>query len=559
VVAQLNSSLNPQQRAAAIRSLSTQEFDVLVIGGGINGVGIALDAASRGLTAALVESSDFASGTSSKSSKLIHGGLRYLEQYDFKLVREALNERELMVSTLSPHLVKPVSFLYPLQEKLKERTYVGAGMALYDALRGFKRALPWHKHLSQKRISEIAPSLRLDVITGGYQYFDAQVDDARHTMSIARTAAKYGAIITTRTTCSELIFTGKKVTGAKIRDVESGELISVRSKSTIMAAGVWTDSLYTKFGIKPGYTVRMSKGAHIVVPGNAIKSETGVIIKTEVSVLFIIPWGDKWIVGTTDTDYDQSREEPLATSEDVTYILNQANRVLEPQLRREQVIGVFAGLRPLVSTDPDSPTTKLSREHVVDSPVPGFVSIAGGKYTTYRVMAEDAVNEAINHLRKIVPDSVTETLAIIGAEGYSVLMNQIPRLSHQYSVSEKSVEHLLNRYGSLMSEVLEPAESQPELRDELIPGLPYLKAEILYAVTHEGATSIDDVLSRRTRISFEASDQGLSALDIVADLIGGTLGWSTAQRKASIQQYRELVARQNEILVETKKGKAKVS
>jgi len=542
-----------------MNALASQEFDVLVIGGGINGVGIALDAASRGLSVALVESSDFASGTSSKSSKLIHGGLRYLEQYDFKLVREALNERELMVSTLSPHLVKPVSFLYPLQEKLKERTYVGAGMALYDALRGFKRALPWHKHLSQKRISEIAPSLRLDVITGGYQYFDAQVDDARHTMTIARTAAKYGAVITTRTTCDELIFTGKKVTGAKIRDEESGEIISVRAKSTIMAAGVWTDSLYAKFGVKPGYAVRMSKGAHIVVPGSAIKSETGVIIKTDVSVLFIIPWGDKWIVGTTDTDYDESREEPLATSEDVTYILNQANRVLEPQLRREQVIGVFAGLRPLVSTDPDSPTTKLSREHVVDSPTPGFVSIAGGKYTTYRVMAEDAVNEAINHLRKIVPDSVTETLAIIGAEGYSVLMNQIPRLSQQYSISEKSVEHLLNRYGSLISEVLEPAESKPELREELIPGLAYLKAEILYAVTHEGATSIDDVLSRRTRISFEASDQGLSVLDVAADLIEETLGWSSAQRKASINHYRELVNRQNEILVETKRGKAKVS
>ena len=542
-----------------MNALASQEFDVLVIGGGINGVGIALDAASRGLSVALVESSDFASGTSSKSSKLIHGGLRYLEQYDFKLVREALNERELMVSMLSPHLVKPVSFLYPLQEKLKERTSVGAGMALYDALRGFKRALPWHKHLSQKRISEIAPSLRLDVITGGYQYFDAQVDDARHTMTIARTAAKYGAVITTRTTCDELIFTGKKVTGAKIRDEQSGEIISVRAKSTIMAAGVWTDSLYAKFGVKPGYAVRMSKGAHIVVPGSAIKSETGVIIKTDVSVLFIIPWGDKWIVGTTDTDYDESREEPLATSEDVTYILNQANRVLEPQLRREQVIGVFAGLRPLVSTDPDSPTTKLSREHVVDSPTPGFVSIAGGKYTTYRVMAEDAVNEAINHLRKIVPDSVTETLAIIGAEGYSVLMNQIPRLSQQYSISEKSVEHLLNRYGSLISEVLEPAESKPELREELIPGLAYLKAEILYAVTHEGATSIDDVLARRTRISFEASDQGLSALDVVADLIGETLGWSSAQRKASINNYRELVNRQNEILVEANRGKAKVS
>ena len=554
-----NSSLNRQQRDAAISALSREEFDVLVIGGGINGVGIALDAASRGLSVALVESSDFASGTSSKSSKLIHGGLRYLEQYDFKLVREALNERELMVSTLSPHLVKPVSFLYPLQEKLIERTYVGAGMTLYDALRGFKRALPWHKHLSQKKISEIAPSLRLDVITGGYQYFDAQIDDARHTMTIARTAAKYGAVITTRTRCEELVMNGKKVVGAKITDLETGETLTVKARTTIMAAGVWTDPLYKKFGIKPGYAVRMSKGAHIVVPGDAIKSETGVIIKTDISVLFIIPWGDKWIVGTTDTDYDESREETLASRDDVTYIINQANRVLEPKLRREQVIGVFAGLRPLVSTDPDSPTTKLSREHVVDSPTPGFVSIAGGKYTTYRVMSEDAVNEAINHLRKIVPDSVTETLAIIGAEGYSVLMNQIPRLAKLYGISEESVEHLLNRYGSLIDEVLAPASKNRELLEKLIPELPYLKAEILYAVTNEGALSIDDVLSRRTRISFEAKDQGLSALEEVADLISETLGWDSKDKKASISQYRELVERQNEVLLQAKELKERVS
>ena len=554
----MNSSLNPTQRSAAIASLAKDEFDVLVIGGGINGVGIALDAASRGLTVALVESADFASGTSSKSSKLIHGGLRYLEQYDFRLVREALHERELMVSTLSPHLVKPVSFLYPLQEKLKERTYVGAGMALYDALRGFKRALPWHKHLTQKRISEIAPSLRLDVVTGGYQYFDAQVDDARHTMSIARTAAKYGAVITTRTTCNELIMSGKKVVGAHVTDNETGASIKVSAKSTIMAAGVWTDPLYEKFGVKPGYAVRMSKGAHIVVPGNAIKSETGVIIKTDVSVLFIIPWGDKWIVGTTDTDYDESREEPLATSEDVTYIINQANRVLEPKLRRDQVIGVFAGLRPLVSTDPDSPTTKLSREHVVDSPAPGFVSIAGGKYTTYRVMAEDAVNEAINHLRKIVPDSVTETLAIVGAEGYSVLMNQIPRLALQYSLTEETIEHLLNRYGSLFDEVLEPIGNNPTLGERLIENLPYLKAEIVYAVTHEGARSVDDVLSRRTRIAFEATDQGLSVLEDVAALIASPLGWNTAEKKSSMKEYKELVERQNELLTIAKKTKTKV-
>jgi glycerol-3-phosphate dehydrogenase len=547
----LSSELSPSARNDAIKSLREDQFDILVIGGGINGVGIALDAASRGLKVALVEMADFASGTSSRSSKLIHGGLRYLEQYDFKLVREALQERELMVTTLAPHLVKPVSFLYPLTEKFKERTYVGAGMALYDALRGFKRALPWHKHISQRELSEIAPSLRLDLITGGYQYFDAQVDDARHTMMIARTAAKYGAVITTRTSCKQLIKNGRRVEGAVIQDLESGTEFEVRAKSTIMAAGVWTDPLYESFGVKPGYRVRMSKGAHIVVPGDAIKSTTGVIIKTDLSVLFIIPWGDKWIVGTTDTDYESDRSSPLASREDVNYILAQANRVLEPRLSRSQVIGVFAGLRPLVSTDPDSPTTELSREHVVDHPVPGFVTIAGGKYTTYRVMSEDAVDTAVNDLKRIVPESCTETLAIVGADGYSVLLNKADELAKEYGISKVTIDHLLNRHGALFSEVLEPALTNRSLLDPLIDELPYLKAEILYAVTHEGARSVDDVLSRRTRINFEAKDQGLGAAKEVASIIGGVLGWSAAQSNESIKNYEELVLVQNVALTKT--------
>ncbi len=547
----LSSELSPSARNDAIKSLREDQFDILVIGGGINGVGIALDAASRGLKVALVEMADFASGTSSRSSKLIHGGLRYLEQYDFKLVREALQERELMVTTLAPHLVKPVSFLYPLTEKFKERTYVGAGMALYDALRGFKRALPWHKHISQRELSEIAPSLRLDLITGGYQYFDAQVDDARHTMMIARTAAKYGAVITTRTSCKQLIKKGRRVEGALIQDLESGTEFEVRAKSTIMAAGVWTDPLYESFGVKPGYRVRMSKGAHIVVPGDAIKSTTGVIIKTDLSVLFIIPWGDKWIVGTTDTDYESDRSSPLASREDVNYILAQANRVLEPKLSRSQVIGVFAGLRPLVSPDPDSPTTELSREHVVDHPVPGFVTIAGGKYTTYRVMSEDAVDTAVNDLKRIVPESCTETLAIVGADGYSVLLNKADELAKEYGISKVTIDHLLNRHGALFSEVLEPALTNRSLLDPLIDDLPYLKAEILYAVTHEGARSVDDVLSRRTRINFEAKDQGLGAAKEVASMIGGVLGWSAAQSNESIKNYEELVLVQNVALTKT--------
>lgn len=547
----LSSELSPSARTDAIKSLRDDQFDILVIGGGINGVGIALDAASRGLKVALVEMADFASGTSSRSSKLIHGGLRYLEQYDFKLVREALQERELMVTTLAPHLVKPVSFLYPLTEKFKERTYVGAGMALYDALRGFKRALPWHKHISQRELSEIAPSLRLDLITGGYQYFDAQVDDARHTMMIARTAAKYGAVITTRTSCKQLIKKGRRVEGALIQDLESGAEFEVRAKSTIMAAGVWTDPLYESFGVKPGYRVRMSKGAHIVVPGNAIKSTTGVIIKTDLSVLFIIPWGDKWIVGTTDTDYESDRSSPLASREDVNYILAQANRVLEPKLERSQVIGVFAGLRPLVSSDPDSPTTELSREHVVDHPVPGFVTIAGGKYTTYRVMSEDAVNSAVADLKRLVPDSCTETLAIVGADGYSVLLNKADELAREYGISKETIDHLLNRHGALFSEVLEPALSDKSLLNPLIDQLPYLKAEILYAVTHEGARSVDDVLSRRTRINFEAKDQGLGAAKEVASIIGRVLGWSAAQSNESIKNYEKQVLIQNDALVKT--------
>jgi len=553
-----NSSLNSATRSSAIKDLGESEFDVLVIGGGINGVGIALDAASRGLSVALVESGDFASGTSSRSSKLIHGGLRYLEQYDFRLVREALHERELMVTTLSPHLVKPVPFLYPLHEKIVERTYVGAGMALYDALRGFKRALPWHKHLTQKKVSEIAPSLRLDVITGGFQYFDAQVDDARHTMSIARTAAKYGAVIATRTRCEEVIKSGKRVIGVKIRDLISDEVIEVRAKATIMASGVWSDQLHEKFGMKAGYSVRMSKGSHIVVPKSAINSQSGVIIKTDASVLFIIPWGEQWIVGTTDTDYQESKEEPLASSDDVAYIIDQSNRVLEPKLRRDQVIGAFAGLRALVLTDPDSPTTKLSREYVVDSPAPGFVSIAGGKYTTYRVMAEEAVDEAVNHLRRIVPDSTTEDLAIIGAEGYSVLINQIPRLANQHGLDQARVRHLLDRYGSLIDEVLAPAKEDSTLLEPLIDGLLYIKAEALYAITHEAAFCIDDLLSRRTRIAFEASDSGLSITGYLGELLERHLGLNKAEVGKSIAEYERIIQRQKKNLERATKMESKV-
>ena len=537
-----SSELSPEQRAAAISALENEEFDILVVGGGVTGAGAVLDAASRGLKVALVEARDIASGTSSRSSKLIHGGLRYLEQYDFKLVREALHERELMVSSLSPHLVKPVGFLYPLHEKLKDRTYVGAGLALYDVLRGFQRALPWHKHLSQKKIGEIAPSLRQDIVTGAVKYYDAQVDDARHTMTIIRTAARHGATIATRVEVDQLIKDGKKVIGATVIDTMTGKKINVSAKSVVMCAGIWSDEMHEKFGLKAGYGVTMSKGVHIVVPGSAIKSNTGIILKTAVSVLFLIPWGDKWIVGTTDTPYDGDRAFPHATTEDVQYILDQANKVLDPQLKREEIIGVYAGLRPLVANKKGSATTKLSREHTTDRSAPGFVSIAGGKYTTYRVMGKDAIDLAVTDLRKVVSSSCTEKLPLVGADGYYALTQQTAQIASEYGIEEESVLHLLNRYGSLISEVLDLMISDKKLAKPLAEGLPYLKAEIIYAVTHEGAMSVDDVISRRTRLAFEAPHAGVDLAEDVATLIAPYLGWGAKEKKASIAEYKAQVS-----------------
>lgn len=541
-----DSSLNPEQRAEDLSRLAKEHFDVLVIGGGINGVGVALDAITRGLSVALVESDDFASGTSSRSSKLIHGGLRYLEQYDFKLVREALHERELLVSSLAPHLVKPVAFLYPIHEKVLERTYVGAGLALYDALRGLKRALPGHKHLSQKTISEIAPSLRTDVVTGAVRYFDAQVDDARHTMMIARTAKRHGAAIITHAKVDSLIKKGKRVTGAVVSDLNSKKKINVKATTVIMCAGVWSDQLHKSFGIEPGYEVKMSKGIHIVLPGHAIKAEEGIIIKTAVSVLFIIPWKNQWMIGTTDTEYLGDPNEPLADRSDVQYIIEQANRVLSPRINSEQVTGVFAGLRPLVANKKDVETTKLSREHTVDRPVPGFVSLAGGKYTTYRVMAKDAVDMATNDITKLTNESITSKLPIIGTDGYWALTQQVDDLADRYNLKSETIIHLLNRYGSDISDLLDLISDDRKLATPISRDLPYLKAEIVYSVIAEGAQTVADVLERRTRIWFEAPNFGMDLANIVADLIAPYLNWKAPQKKASVAEYLKLVARAKE-------------
>jgi len=532
--------LNPEQRNADIEKLKSHEFDILVIGGGVVGSGIALDAAARGLSVALVESDDFAAGTSSRSSKLIHGGLRYLEQFDFKLVREALHEREMMITEQAPHLVKPLSFVYPLHKKYLDRIYVGAGLMLYDLLRGKLRAVPWHKHISFGEMRNEARSLNPEIVTGGLVYYDAQVDDARHTVMVARTAMDQGAHIVTGATVTQITRNPDRVTGAVVS--VDGHSFNVKSKVVIAAAGIWNEELYQQFGIKPGYKIKMSKGVHIILPKDAIDAKTGIIIKTALSVLFIIPWGNEWLLGTTDTDYTGDREYPLADSVDIDYILNEANKVLLPKIRREQIISTYAGLRPLVSPAKDSSTTKISREHTVDHPLKGFVSIAGGKYTTYRVMAADAVDAAVKDLDRKVPKSPTKTIPIIGAAGYKMLIKQIASLAQSYSVSTACVERMLNRYGSLVSDIFQMIAKDPSLAVEVEPGSGYIKAEVLYAATHEGARTLVDVLARRLRLVMEHADHGLSVARELAELIAPTLGWSDDDINREVTNFEKFVA-----------------
>ena len=536
--------MNFYSRESVVEKLASAEFDVLVIGGGVTGVGAALDAATRGLRVALIEANDFACGTSSRSSKLIHGGLRYLEQYDFKLVREALKERELMVGHTAPHLVSPVSFLFPLHEGLKERWYVGAGLALYDALRGKERILPAHRHISPRKMREVAPALRSDILKGGILYYDAQVDDARHTVTIARTAERYGALIANQVEAIALIREGGRVVGVKVCDRESGQEFDIKSATTVLAAGIWNSKIQEAAGVNHGYDIAMSKGVHIVLPKSAISLKTGVILKTALSVLFVIPWKDFWIVGTTDTPWTGSKEEPLADRADIDYIIEQANQVLRHPLKLSDVISVYAGIRPLVAPTEASSTTKISREHVVDHPLEGLISVAGGKYTTYRIMARDAIDAAASDLLRIVPESCTEEIALLGADGYSALLNRVNALAVGNSLSRETITHLLSRYGSIFEEVLAPAKLDASLLERIDPSLPYLRAEVRYAVTHEKALHVSDVLMRRTRIALEVSDRGVAAARVVAQVMAPLLGWDSARSHREISQYDALVARE---------------
>lgn len=548
--------LSPVRRASDLRRLRAERFDVLVIGGGVTGAGAALDAASRGLKVALVEARDLAAGTSSRSSKLIHGGLRYLEQLEFHLVHEALTERGLLATRLAPHLVRPVPFLVPLPAgrglrdlpaRIFRRSYYGAGVATYDAFAGLfggGRGMPLHRHLTREGARRIFPSLRADALAGAIRYYDGQVDDARLVVTLARTAASLGATVVSSARAVGLIRQAREVTGVRVRDLEApagspDAEFEVQARTVIAATGVWSDDMsrmLNDVGLRPGVRVRASKGVHLVVPRSAITGETGLILRTARSVLFVIPWGGHWIIGTTDTDWRLDRSHPAASARDIDYLLQQVNTVLDRPLTTADIEGVYAGLRPLLAGEADS-TSKLSREHAVFEPMLGLLLVAGGKYTTYRVMASDVVDRAARRLGG-ARSSRTADLPLLGADGFPAMWRDRADLARRHGVPVGVVEHLLERYGTLTLDLLGLINADPLLGSPLAGAPEYLAAEVAYATRAEGALHLEDVLTRRTRISFETSHRGLESAEHAAELMGAVLGWDAATRAREVEHYR---------------------
>ena len=548
-----STALTRQSREEALRVMCDPTgVDLLVVGGGVTGAGIALDAATRGLRVAIVEARDWAGGTSQSSSKLVHGGLRYLYNLDVPLVAEALRERGVLLDRTAPHLVSPQPFLWPLTTKVVERAYSAVGVGMYDVLAqlgGLGRpGVPVQKHYTREGARELFPGIKDDALVGAIRFYDARVDDARLVLALVRTAAGFGALAASRTEVVgfERAPTGR-VIGAQLRDLEGDRELHVRCRYVLSATGVWTERTQDLVRDDAGLRVLASKGIHIVVPREAVDGDIGLFLRTERSVLFVIPWERYWIIGTTDTAWTQDLERPVATAADIDYILQHANSVLARPLTHDDIIGTYAGLRPLLQpkTKGGGDPAKVSREHTVASIAPGMSAIAGGKLTTYRVMASDAVDVAVADLDgPAEPDRpcLTEDIELVGAGAYRGLLAQRRDLARRTGWSPERVERLLHRYGDEVRILMDMVGDTPALGEPLVHAPDYLRVEAAFAVTHEGALHLEDILTRRIRLDFEVRDRGVSAAGEIADVVAPLLDWDEDARARELDAYRRRVA-----------------
>ena len=543
--------LSPATRADHLARLRAADadhpLDVLVVGGGSAGVGAAFDAATRGLDVGIVDAGDWAGGTSSRSSRLMHGGLRYLEMLDVKLVYEALRERDLLLTRTAPHVVRPLRFVFPL-EHARDRGWIGAAVGVYDAMQsvGRRRAVGGHRHLGRKALAETFPGLDPEAAVGAVEYADAQFDDARLALLLVRSAVDLGAAALNHAPVVGYLKDGAgAVVGARVRESLTGEELQVHARAVILAGGVWTQEQQELAGVDGGLEVLASKGVHVTVPRERIAAEpgVGVITRTEKSVLFVIPSDEHWIIGTTDTPWRQDVDHPAATAADVDYVLEHANAVLSEDLTRADVVAVYAGLRPLLqpAAGADDASTKVSREHTVTELAPGLTAVAGGKWTTYRAMAEDTVDFAVRDLFPTRP-SLTAHTPVLGGLGYAEIAARAAEIAAERGFDAARVDRLLRRYGTLLPHVLALVDADPALGEPLPGGEAYLRAEVVYAARAEGAVHLDDVLERRLRLSTEVPDRGADAASEAAALVADVLGWDAARRDAEVAAYRALVA-----------------
>ena len=534
-------------RSTSLQRLSSEEFDLVVVGGGITGAGVALDAASRGLSVALLERDDFASGTSSKSSKLIHGGLRYLQQGDVRLVYEALRERKRLRRN-APHLVHVLPFMIPILTKdgvvsKKIARALGSAMWMYDLTGGW-RIGKLHRRLSAKKAFAHLPTMEQRKLASAYLYYDAEADDARLCLTVLKTAADNGAAIANRCRVDSIQSSSRTSHEVSVTDTVAGTSFVVRAKCVVSAAGVWADDVRSLDENTHPDTIRPAKGVHLTVPWEKVRNDIAVVIPVprDRRSLFVVPWisnGDGTYkftyIGTTDTDYKGPVDDPQCTKDDIDYVLAALNASVTTNVTVDDVTAVWSGLRPLVKTDDSSAkagrTADLSRRHKVFTSENGVITVTGGKLTTYREMAEDAVDEACSILGRKA-SCKTKRLALRGANGKR----------NQSTVLD---QHLDGRFGSDASHLRQLMTENPSLAEELVPGLPYLKCEAVYAVTHEMATTLDDILTRRTRARLLDRRACKAVAPAVADLVAPYLKWDSATRDQNLAHFIDECARED--------------
>lgn len=547
--------LNAGTRSDYLDRMEAETFDVLVVGGGITGVGVALDAAARGYSVALVEASDFGGSTSSKSTKLVHGGIRYLPQFDFALVHEALVERGALLRN-APFLVQPLAFVLPLYEDAKRPLgvpitppkgiglglMIAAGLTLYDALAG-SRGFARHRRISVEQALTLAPTLRGEGLKEAFVYYDGQTNDTRLVVAVLRTAARFGAAVANYAEVTGFDKRDGKLAAARVRDTLGGRELVVRARHIVNATGIFAERLASLTGDQSKVMLEPSKGVHLVVSAERLGiGETGVVLpETEDGrLLFVVPWEDRALIGTTDTG-SGDLDHPEATPDDIDYLIRHVNHYMNVHLTRQDLIGVYAGYRPLVRSR-ERPAANLSRTHVVLEEDNGMVTIVGGKLTTYRRMAQDTVDVLAR--RDAMPlHHPTEKLALSGAVNWKQARRDISRRCIELGLDAKIEESLAFNYGSHALEILDLVKAQPALGKRLIEDLPYILAEVVYACRDEMAMRLDDTLARRMRIELEDRRRGAGVAEEVSSLMASELGWSPAVASAEIEEYTRAVRR----------------